>query len=272
MARRAPSNAHRPARLVATVALLAFSFTLGPAHAQDTAPAPATPTTPAAEKAAAAYQLGREAFAAKRFEEARGHFEKAYLLDPSPVLMFNLARACEEMGDAAKAIEYFQLYLDRQPDAADRPDIERRIRVMQAIVGRERPVEPAVATAPPSSAAPATTPTPATPPPGHSVLWPVGWATLGVGAATVGVGIYFGLEAQDAEDAHKAARTGREKEKLGQESEDKALVANVLYGLGGALLVTGGTLLVLDRRGQSAARPTALIVPGGAYLGLDGAF
>lgn len=93
----------------------------------------------AKERAAAAYREGSAAFKAGRFAKALESFEKAYKLDPSPILLYNLARAYEEMGNAEKAIENFELYLARVPDAPDRAEVETRIRVTRKMMERGAP-------------------------------------------------------------------------------------------------------------------------------------
>lgn len=240
-------------------------------------PRPATAQT-AAEKAATEYQRGKDAFTARQYEEARAAFERAYMLDPSPVLLYNLGRACEESGDAPKAIEYFQMYLDRTADTPDRGDVERRVRVMQAILAKTSPSPapvPEPEPAPPSRAV-ADTPPAAPPPPEHTVLWPVGWGVLGAGVVAAGVGVAFGVVSADAEEDHKAATTGAEKKRTADDAESAALKANIGYAAGGVLIATGITLLVLDARDRGsdaqATGPRLSPAPGGGVVGWAGSF
>jgi tetratricopeptide (TPR) repeat protein len=249
---------------------LALAFAAAPANAQT-----------AAEKAAVEYQKGKEAFQARDFEGARGAFERAYMLDPSPVLLYNLGRACEESGDAEKAIEYFQMYLDRTADTPDRGDVERRVRVMQAILSKTKPEavpdrepEPPPPPAPEPSLTPAPrVAQPASPPP-HTVLWPIGWASLGAGVVAAGVGIGFGIASSNAEEDHKAATTGAEKKRTADDAESAATMANVMYATGGVLVAAGVTMLIIDaRRGPEAkGAPTAVVTPEGAFVGWGGRF
>jgi tetratricopeptide (TPR) repeat protein len=239
--------------------ILALALAAGPAGAQ-------TPT----DEARAEFDAGRAAFRARDFAAARARFERAYALDPSPVLLYNLARACEESGDAEKAVDYFRLYLERDPQADDRADVERRIRVMEAIVARERAAKAAAEAAakppaPPSVAA-------ATPPPAEARpewLVPVSWAAVGVGAAALGAATWFGLEARSAEDAHARATTGRAKQSAADDAERDATFANVGFAVGGALAVAGVVGLVL---GFEDSGPTAAAVPGGLGVGWSASF
>lgn len=130
---------------------------------------------PARTKADVAYQAGLADFQAGRFQEAFDHFHRAYLLDNAPTLLFNMARAAEEMGDAHTAIDHYRLYLDRVPDAEDRPEVERRIRVMEKLAARPAESEPPVRrVAAVSEARPS--------------LMPWAWTALGLGVAGLGVG------------------------------------------------------------------------------------
>ncbi len=215
----------------------------------------ATPAVAATaqEKARSEYDAGVEAFRAKDFETALEHFERAYKLDPSPILIYNLARAHEETGHAGLAIEHFQLYLDRSPEASDRADIERRVRVMRAILEREqseRPAEQASADGGGADGAGAD-------------LGLYGYVGVGVGVAGIAAGIGLGMAAGSAESEHADAKTGSEKQSTADDAESYALGANVAYVVGGVLLATGVTLLVLD--GGDA--PVALTpAPGGVAL------
>ncbi len=196
----------------------------------------------AVEKARVSYQAGVTAFRAQDYSAALGHFERAYKLDPSPVLIYNLARAHEEMGHGARAIEHYELYLDRQPDAADRADVERRIRVMRAILDREQAAVP--------------------PPERGPDLMPWAWAATGLGVVGVSAGIGFGVATSNAETEHADATTGARKRSTADDAESLSTWANVSYGLGALLLVTGVTLWVLDPGGDVAISPT----PGGAAV------
>lgn len=105
-------------------------------------PAPAAPTEPALsaqEQAAQFFNEGREAFRDKKFRLAADKFRAAFNLDPAPILLYNLARAAEEMGDPEAAIEHYRAYIDRMgPDAEDRDEVERRIRVMEVTIAAAR--------------------------------------------------------------------------------------------------------------------------------------
>lgn len=54
-------------------------------------------------------QRATEHFSAGEFEEAAAFFAEAFELDPHPVIMFNLARAHQEMGDLPGALNFLKI-------------------------------------------------------------------------------------------------------------------------------------------------------------------
>jgi tetratricopeptide (TPR) repeat protein len=90
---------------------------------------PAAAETPAKT----AYRQGVEFFKQKKFADAIREFNKAYRLDPNPVLVFNMARAFEELQQYDSAIEYYRKYLEMLPDAPDRKTVEESIRTLEIL-------------------------------------------------------------------------------------------------------------------------------------------
>lgn len=107
--------------------LLCCSLLAGPAAA-----IAGEPAATVQQQAAALYKQGVGRFKAQDFEAAARLFQQAYDLDPSPVLLYNLARSAEEMGDAEAAIRHYRAYLQRFESASDRSEVERRIRTIEA--------------------------------------------------------------------------------------------------------------------------------------------
>ncbi len=84
-----------------------------------------------------AYKAGREHFKGKRFADAILEFNKAYRLDPNPVLVFNMARSFEELKEYRSAIEYYRKYLEMSPKAKDRIQVEESLRTLELLSSRE---------------------------------------------------------------------------------------------------------------------------------------
>jgi len=93
----------------------------------------------AATPAQAAYQSGVGHFKARRFEDAIREFNKAYRLDPNPVLVFNMARAFEETRQYASAIEFYRRYLTMAPESPDRQSVEDSIRTLELLAAKSAP-------------------------------------------------------------------------------------------------------------------------------------
>jgi hypothetical protein len=111
---------------------------------------------------------------------------------------------------------------------------------------------------------------------------PTGWGLLGAGVAAGGAGVAFGLLANGARskvlDAEKNADglvTGisrREALSLEQQAHTNAIVANILFGVGGALAASGVVLMLLGADGATRDGATVALLPGPASLTLSGAF
>ena len=116
-----------------------------PAQPDEATPSgsPPDPQDKGHEKAAArtAYETGVGHFKAKRYADAIREFNKAYRVDPNPVLVFNMARAFEELKDYDSAIEFYRRYLEMAPEASDRPGVESALRTLELL--QKRALEPA---------------------------------------------------------------------------------------------------------------------------------
>ena len=106
----------------------------------------------AQEQAAVYFKEGRAFFKAKDYRAAAEKFQAAYNLDPVPILLYNMARAAEEMGDPEQAIGHYRSYITRVgPDAEDRGEVERRIRVMEKTIAAARRARIRIAGLPPNA-------------------------------------------------------------------------------------------------------------------------
>ncbi len=198
------------------------------------APTIAVGATPAEQKQAQEiYGEGVAAFKAKDYEAALARFEAAHALDPSPVLLYNMARANEELGRPAAAATAYEAYLQAYPDAPDRDDVERRIRIMRAILGNIEDNNQQALTA--TSVQPQPT-----------SLRPFAYTALGVGAAMIVVALVGVSNLESARDDFTAADTVKEKQQAEDAGSSAAITANVGWITGGLLLGAGGLLWALE--------------------------
>jgi hypothetical protein len=76
-------------------------------------------------------EAGEELYRGEQFAQAAAEFEKSLAAAPNPVALSELALCYHAMGQPARALEVLQAYLVRNPDSADRPSIEARIKTLQ---------------------------------------------------------------------------------------------------------------------------------------------
>lgn len=101
--------------------------------------AAAQAATPAAkilyDKGATEYNLGH-------FAEAIVNFEKAYELDPAPILLFNIAQSHRQSGDNEKALFFYRRYLEHAaPDASNRADVEKRVKDLEEVLAQQSEIK-----------------------------------------------------------------------------------------------------------------------------------
>jgi tetratricopeptide (TPR) repeat protein len=106
---------------------------------------------------------------------------------------------------------------------------------------------------------PALTPTPARPEereagPSFGV-WP--YVALGAGAAGLGGALYFEISRQSAEDDARGEPTQIGYQDAYETMQSRQTAARVLAGVGGALVLAGGTLLVIELTSQPKERTQA---------------
>lgn len=101
----------------------------------------------------------------------------------------------------------------------------------------------------------------------------VPWVTLGAGAAALGGALTFEILRRSAEDDAKAADTQIEYQEHLQTMQGRQTAARVFLGTGGALLLTGGLMLLLDKDAPSHPVSAGLLcLPGGCSATARGDF
>jgi tetratricopeptide (TPR) repeat protein len=204
-----------------------------------------------------------------KFDEAARLLERAYALHPEPVLLYNLGRAYEGLGEAQKAIDAYTHYLEQVPKAKDRGALERRMKTLRESLEKDEKLaaEQKDQQARPPTPAPA--PAPATPPPAHGAgVWP--WVVTGVGAATIGAGLFVGIQAKSKRSDAQDNPVNRDAAEELDNAKSMASTANVLL-IAGTLITAGGVTWVLlsNRKGseQTSGRLTLTVTPTAVRLG-----
>jgi len=72
------------------------------------------------------------------FQEAIVEFEKAYNIDPAPILLFNIAQSHRQLGDKERALFFYRRYLEQAPAAKNRREVEQRMKDLTESLQQER--------------------------------------------------------------------------------------------------------------------------------------
>lgn len=104
-------------------------------------------------------------------------------------------------------------------------------------------------------------------------IWP--WVTLGAGGAALGGALVFELMRRSSESDAEADNTQVGYQEKLEEMESQQTTARILAGVGGALVIAGGVLLVVDMGSSGSEKAASLSVaptPGGAFATATGRF
>jgi len=88
-------------------------------------------TDPSVQRAREIFKKSEQSYRDGRFQEAVDLLTEAYRLDPKPVLLYNMARAYEGLGDNPRALDAYRRYLQSEPHAPDRGALEQRIATLE---------------------------------------------------------------------------------------------------------------------------------------------
>lgn len=218
---------------------------------------------------------GRRLFEEERWTEARAAFERAYALQPVPLLLFNIGSTYRREGEREQAITYYRRYLSEAGTDAELGELaESTIAELEAeLAAMPEPVEPAPALA--------SDPVRDDPPPRPGRTWRV--AGVVIAAAGVGALGWSGVEAyraraaaSDLEGLEPGTPWSDEQQQRwdqGERSDERALILGVV---GGAALVTGGVVYWLGhrkgRRGAGALTVSPVVGGGQSGLAITGTF
>jgi tetratricopeptide (TPR) repeat protein len=251
-----------PMRRLPSVVLALLLAALGPASArgQDLG-SERVPTREERRRAVELFEQSRYLLRSGEFAEARALLLEAFALHPQPALRIALARAHDGAGDTGEAIAHYEAYLEEEPDAADRGEIESRLDALRARA-REEQGTPAPPPPPPPAGPDATAPL-------------VGYALIGFGVAGLAAGgVLAGVAASELDTATRASTTQREALATYGRAQEHGNVAIVLLAGGGALAMAG--LVVALVTGESspppAVRPGARVLLGLGELSIEGSF
>ncbi|MEO8842571.1 MAG: hypothetical protein ABI591_15790 [Kofleriaceae bacterium] len=206
---------------------------------------------------------GRQLQRDGKFAEALEAYKAAYVLAPSPGLLFNLAQAYRLTGDCDDAAWMYHRFLDTDPRDDLRALVDDHLAKLQACVhiGFRTQLD-----------------TPSVPPPGtlERQMMPsqparteqvepvndgqrderIGTYVMIGGAAALAVGTVFALEAHaasnDVADAYRGGARNPDLRSIDDRGQRDATIATVAGITGGAALITGAVLYEIGRRDDRA--------------------
>lgn len=88
------------------------------------------------------------------YDDAAAKFLSAYERKPFPAFLFNAAVAYEKAKKLDQAVQFFEKYLEKDPEAKDGPEVKSRIEQLKAMLVPPPPPVPAAPGAPPAPAPP----------------------------------------------------------------------------------------------------------------------
>jgi tetratricopeptide (TPR) repeat protein len=242
--------------------------------------APPAPAEPATEFDAVVARAV-EAYSAQRYDEAIALFEQAWAMRQQPEIIYNIARVYERAVRRPEAIERYEQFLSMPNTTA-----ELRARAMTSLEALRTELEAMERASRRGTEpeGPETPPVPPTPPEEPvDALNVSGWVLFGTGAAVLIAGGVLGGLALGEQNAAEEAGSLADQQDHFDRGETEALTADILFGTGGALAVTGVILLIVraaraNDHDQPAAdapvslRPTFAGHGPGVGLTLDGRF
>jgi tetratricopeptide (TPR) repeat protein len=246
---------------------------------------PRQPVPPRARKLA---ERGRELHQRGDYARAIAAFKEAYVLAPSPGLLFNLAQAYRLQGNCDDAALMYRRYIAAVPPSSDERALAEAhlatvVRCSQQRAGALPPDATLASIPTPPAAGPdllfddraAPAPTPAAG--GHGELMRrVGIGTTLGGAVALGLAAYYGVQAHNASaDVERLYAEGASWKTIlpVHQRGERAETAATWLGIGGGVTAAAGvTLLYLGWRAEHAPSLTVAPVKGGAQVGMSWAF
>ncbi|MDQ3366779.1 MAG: hypothetical protein M3680_15245 [Myxococcota bacterium] len=248
-------------------------WSLALAVALTTVPAVVYADEPIPQKARKLAEHGREMHEKGEYARAIVAFKEAYVMAPSPALLFNLAQAYRLQGNCDDAALMYRRYLAADPSPEARELAGGHLQSVERCVAKR-----SLDLQSDDSAAYLAVPPP--PGPEHIIVADrrevdapapshlkanIGLGVAIGGVAALGVAAYFGMRSYSAsqavEEAYASGAKWNEIEDIAERGERSERAATI-FGIGGGLAAVGGvTLFLLGRRDERATplavRPSA---------------
>jgi tetratricopeptide (TPR) repeat protein len=247
---------------------------------------------------AALVKEGERLYNAGKYREAAEALKKAQDLQPNPRLLYNIARSYEQAGELREALSYYQQYvgtktedtdptllkrsalaidrlrvlIEQQEQTAAAAEAERKRLEAEAEAAKKRAEEEQAATRRAEEAnrqqqlaeqerAMAA----------YRRSRVTAFALGGVSAASVGAGIFFGLQARDSRATFNEATSLTAKQAAADDTRGKALLADISLGVGLAAAI--GAIIVYPKEGPPVEGEVRMtLAPRGLGAGVEVSF
>jgi tetratricopeptide (TPR) repeat protein len=120
-----------------------FAISIAVAATMAIGPSPALAEDAALKRAQEAFDQAQVLYLQGKYDEAADGFKKAYEARPFPTFVFNIAVAYQSKGKSGndvdaykKAVEYYKRYLAEDPQAQDKPKVEKRVAAIEEEIAR----------------------------------------------------------------------------------------------------------------------------------------
>ncbi len=251
-----------------------------------------------AKSPSALVKEGERLYKVGKYREAAEVLKKAQEAQPNPLVIYNIGRAYQRAGELREALSYYQQYVALPADQADpellkksaiaideirvllekeertaaATDAERK-RLQEEAEASRRKAEEEQATA--RRAEEAVRQQRAAEQQRAMVAYRrsrlVAFTLGGVSAASVGAGIFFGLQARDARKTFDKATNLAGKQTAADDTRSKALLADIGFGIGLATAI--GAIIVFPKEGPPAEGEVRMtLAPRGAGAGVEVSF
>ena len=224
-------------------------------------------------------EQAKSAFDRGDFVEAARLLEEAYRVKPWPVLLYNLARAYQQAGNKARAVDAYERYLAAEPTATDAGAVRESIRQLNEQIARDRELEQQATAAKESATAEADAKRraledaerarraadEATERERHKPS-ALPWVTTAIGVGGIAVGFVFGGLANSAHASAVSDASVSTAQSDQASAQSFALAANVLFVAGGTITLIGVIWGVVDLRLSLSRRVHAAFSPMGFSL------
>jgi hypothetical protein len=255
------------------------------------------------QKAREYYKEAVKLYNAGKFEESAELLKKAYEEEANLTYQYNRIRALQGAGKYEKALEVLRTYEQPMLDAKGFEDIEAIKAELEEKVAADKPTKTKQEETEPEQQA-SDTFTPAETPEtaegdrkasddeaGRSTGEVAGWASVGVGAASIGAGtllasgLLLGFDPQNEDTTPNTDEVTLPQAKY-DKLQRQRVASYVTFGVGAAAAITGGVLLLTsgqeappavqdDARADRGSKPAVRVAPiftatgGGAQIGID---